>query len=183
MSDVEKALRDLVAKIEELLPAINSVTQIAAIHGAKWTAGNWVAEMKAAKAALAAQQNSPSGEITGQPFTKGAGAAEVASASPLGGLSEEEVRKIEQRAEKATPEPWGHAPQDGLPGHCHMAQVFEAEGRAVADIEPTDDPEQASRTADFIAHAREDIPKLIAALRARTIEAETLRRQASRGED
>jgi hypothetical protein len=83
---------------------------------------------------LAAQQNSPSGEITGQPFTKGAGAAEVASASPLGGLSEEEVRNL-----------WW----------------------------------QSAKKAGWQPGA--EVQALIVTF-ARAIEAETLRRQASRGE-
>jgi hypothetical protein len=49
-----EALRNLVAKIDELTPAINGMTQIAYLHGVPWEAGNWFTELNAAKSALAA---------------------------------------------------------------------------------------------------------------------------------
>lgn len=53
MEEVTEALESLVAKIDELTPAINGAIQMAAIHGSPWPAAmNWVEEMKVARSAL-----------------------------------------------------------------------------------------------------------------------------------
>lgn len=53
----------------------------------------------------------------------------------------------------AAPTPWASSPQKGTPGHCMVAQVWDRDGNRVVDIEPTSDPEDASRLAARIAAA------------------------------
>lgn len=59
---------------------------------------------------------------------------------------------------------WTFSPQDGTPGHCHLAQVWDGQGRALATIEPTDDPAVASDRARLIAAAPELLHALETAL-------------------
>lgn len=51
------------------------------------------------------------------------------------------------------PAPWRACPQEGVPGHCFVAQVFDATGRNVVQIDPTDDPSVATSIAAKIAEA------------------------------
>ena len=44
-------------------------------------------------------------------------------------------------------------PQEGKPGHCLLAEVFDPWGRSVLTVESTDDPEQATRIADICCTA------------------------------
>jgi hypothetical protein len=61
---------------------------------------------------------------------------------------------------KGTPSPWSYSPQDGTPGHCYMAQVWDSAGKNLAEIEPTSNQEEATANAKLIASA----PELLEAL-------------------
>lgn len=49
--------------------------------------------------------------------------------------------------------PFTSTPQDGTPGHCSVAQVWNANGEPVANVEPTDDKDVATKIAEIIAMA------------------------------
>lgn len=49
------------------------------------------------------------------------------------------------------PLPLSSSPQNGKPGHCHVAQVFDGEGKHLAMIEPSEDPEVANEVARVFA--------------------------------
>lgn len=70
---------------------------------------------------------------------------------------------IEARAAAATPGPWKLWGMTVMADPLGNSNVDEAE-----DIARTSDPDRGLRTfnANFIAHARDDVPKLAAALRA-----------------
>jgi len=53
--------------------------------------------------------------------------------------------------ECGTPQLFTASKQDGIPGHCVVAQVFGPDGNAVAKFTPTADPEVASRHAKLCA--------------------------------
>lgn len=98
-------------------------------------------------------------------------------------LTDEEIEEIKARAEAATPGPWRRQKQRGYtddyiltdhPDHQtkphgnYIGEVGYAAGHAVQNFEAD---------ADFIAHARTDIPALLSALEAekkRADEAEAL---------
>ncbi len=83
------------------------------------------------------------------------------------------VEEARERAEKATPGPWrvpGHArfqvvEEKGLPGDAAIAVTYsdERQGRTQAE---------SYTNAQFIAHAREDVPALCDALSAKIAEVE-----------
>lgn len=86
-------------------------------------------------------------------------------------MSDDELRAIEERAEKATPPPW--RPTFWANG-TNMVMHPELPGVAIASFTNTfipangfhdDDLDQMAANADFTWHAREDIPKLIAEIR------------------
>lgn len=54
-----------------------------------------------------------------------------------------------------TPGPWSSSPQNGIPGHCFVAQVWRPDDKSLARIEPTEPPEEASANARLIAAAPE----------------------------
>ena len=62
---------------------------------------------------------------------------------------------------KHTSGPWSFSPQKGKPGHCHMAQVWNSAGDALAQIEPTPDEAVATADARLIAAS----PTLLEALK------------------
>ena len=78
--------------------------------------------------------------------------------------------EIEARARAATPGPWEVDPFTWKPGHPIPPSEWlgiESTGPVkgeVARIRPNEDEDHAN--AEFIAHAREDVPALVAALRA-----------------
>lgn len=43
--------------------------------------------------------------------------------------------------------------QDGIPGHCFCAQVFDPDGNSIAALEPTDEPAIANQQAQWLADA------------------------------
>lgn len=85
-------------------------------------------------------------------------------------LAASRIAEIRERAEAAKHSPWTHSPQEGRPGHCVQAQVWDENGHALADLEPTLIPELATATAAHIAglHPQEaiDICDHISALEA-----------------
>jgi len=76
-------------------------------------------------------------------------------------LTPDQLDQIKQRAEALPREEWTADGQRGKPGHCAMAQVFGPEQSRMV-IDPTEDPAEATAIAEFIAHARTDIPALLA---------------------
>jgi hypothetical protein len=69
-------------------------------------------------------------------------------------LTQEEIEAIRKRAEAATPGPWvvGAVPD----------VVFVETNQSELILEKESDKTQDYNTAEFIAHAREDVPKLVA---------------------
>lgn len=68
-------------------------------------------------------------------------------------LSNEELNVIKERCEKATEGPWNYYHEDGVvttsdPDACYAPEIVEEVGHGY--------------NGEFIAHAREDIPKLLA---------------------
>lgn len=56
---------------------------------------------------------------------------------------------------------WSHSEQNGKPGHCLLAQVWDEDGNTLACVEPTENEEVASERARLLSAA----PDLLAALR------------------
>lgn len=79
-------------------------------------------------------------------------------------MDEKQLLDIEARANAATPGPWRN---DRPPEH-HYAEVWGARGPGYGTIVCAypSRPIEAEANKDFIAHARTDIPALIASLRA-----------------
>lgn len=88
-------------------------------------------------------------------------------------LTNKELESIKERCEKATEGPWNYYHEDGVvttsdPDACYAPEIVEEVGHGY--------------NGEFIAHAREDIPKLLAEineLRNRLDEAEGLLEDAS----
>ncbi|UYZ12187.1 hypothetical protein A6764_00045 [Brevibacillus sp. WF146] len=76
------------------------------------------------------------------------------------GITPEELTAIRERAEKATPGPWLWSGAKVLNGKY----MFVPQGSYLADTLITfgDTYENGGYDAEFIAHAREDIPRLLA---------------------
>lgn len=93
-------------------------------------------------------------------------------------MSEDEINEIEARANAASDAPWKTC--GASDGKCSCGNVFGDNGAAylcsmttVNEADPAYTDGQRIKNATFIAHARTDIPKLIAALReARSAAAE-----------
>lgn len=99
-------------------------------------------------------------------------------------LTEDELREIRERAEKATAGPWTFSPQEGEPGHCYQAQVWNQDGHSIAALEPTplpasvltlSDELKADADAAFIAHSRTDVIRLLDTIKADRAEIGRLR--------
>ncbi len=80
-------------------------------------------------------------------------------------MNEQELAQIEERAAKATPGPWEMEIDWRYEYYSTFSWACGPETTA-----QDDDENQASSDADFIAHAREDIPALIAEVRRLTAE-------------
>lgn len=98
--------------------------------------------------------------------------------TPRPTLTDEELAAIESRTEAATPGPWRVEPDDGghdFHGFATQTRITTEEwpggGWSRYGFNPVD--------AEFISHARTDVPRLIAALRASRTDAENLE-EASR---
>jgi len=48
---------------------------------------------------------------------------------------------------------WLAVSQDGLPGHCTLAQVFDPQGNSIATFDATSDPRVATERARTLARA------------------------------
>ncbi len=83
----------------------------------------------------------------------------------------DEFADLEAAARAARPRGDSYCGQKGTPGHCQVAQIWDADGNAFAGIEPTEDEAVATADAAFIAAAN---PARVLALLAE------LRRQAAR---
>jgi hypothetical protein len=70
-----------------------------------------------------------------------------------GGISDEELAAIKERTEQATPGPWTNHEEEVV-----GQEVVDPAGRTLVDVRG--DHEEAD--AEFIAHAREDVPALLA---------------------
>lgn len=97
------------------------------------------------------------------------------------GITPEELTAIRERAEKATPGPWGWSDAKVRDGKY----VFVPQGSYLAGtlIMFGDTYENGEQDADFIAHAREDIPRLLDALEAAFAEIERLQRKLNAMDD
>lgn len=69
-------------------------------------------------------------------------------------MSPEQLQAIRERAEKATQGPWQR-------GTGYQGDVYSRSGIVIVDTEDSGSPRQI-RDATFIAHARQDIPDLLA---------------------
>ncbi|MBR8661186.1 ead/Ea22-like family protein [Brevibacillus sp. NL20B1] len=96
-------------------------------------------------------------------------------------LTPEELAAIRERAEKATPGPWRWSNAKVLNGKYD----FVPQGSYLADtlIMFGDTYENGEHDAEFIAHAREDIPRLLDALEAAYAEIERLKRKLDAMDD
>jgi hypothetical protein len=72
---------------------------------------------------------------------------------------------IEARANAATPGPWEASRQIGKKGHCYVAQVFGPDALGGLSLAQMDVLPNATADAAFIAHARSDVPALVAEVR------------------
>lgn len=79
-------------------------------------------------------------------------------------MTPDDLARIEARAAATTPGPWAV-----LDGHVI------ADWEDIGVVEPVTEPFIDPRDAEFIAHAREDVPALIAALRVAWAERDRLR--------
>lgn len=80
----------------------------------------------------------------------------------------EELAAIEARLAAATEGPWIY--RDIIGGYHNVTRnAWDVASCGAGDLDPEDGDrdEQAARNAEFIAHAREDVPALLAAVRER----------------
>lgn len=88
-------------------------------------------------------------------------------------LTQDDLNMIKERAKKATPGPW-YADDERWPGNANLQYWFNTHYDGVGAAATKAD-------AEFIAHAREDIPRLVAEverLSKRLSEAESLLSEA-----
>ena len=80
-------------------------------------------------------------------------------------LSEEELRGIEERAKKASWGPWELRPSGSIIGHKDTAAVaYPGAFDWICSMQSSNQP-MWYEDGQFIAHAREDIPALLATIR------------------
>jgi hypothetical protein len=91
-------------------------------------------------------------------------------------ISNERLAEIEARCEAATEGPWYANPG----GYVELDEFGEGEHfNGIADTWNAND----GKDAEFIAHARQDVPDLIATVREQAAEIERLKRRAADWED
>lgn len=80
---------------------------------------------------------------------------------------------LEELLAKAAFDVLSFSPQKGKPGSCSMAQIWDEVGNALAQIEPTRDPEMASAQAAAFVYLVNNAPALLRsqAERIQTLEA------------
>ena len=88
-------------------------------------------------------------------------------------LTEEQIAEIRARAEAATPGPWRTEWSDR---DAHYRIIFNEQGNWLAEVFEEEGDEGDPFDASFIAHARTDIPHLLAALEAAEKRAEDAER-------
>lgn len=84
-------------------------------------------------------------------------------------LSEEELREIEERAKNASWGPWELRPSGSIIGHRDTAAVIPGDAAPgyfdwICSMQASNQPKWYE-DGQFIAHAREDIPALLATIR------------------
>ncbi len=62
----------------------------------------------------------------------------------------EAIARLRELREKAALNALSCSPQKGTPGRCHLAQVWDADGNSLIQVEPTVDPDVASATAALV---------------------------------
>lgn len=91
-----------------------------------------------------------------------------------GSMTDEELQAIKERCEAATPGPW----QRHKYHHIRSAEGIELNAGHYDLVELSSFNLEANR--DFIAHAREDIPKLLAEIERLRISVETWHKETER---
>lgn len=84
-------------------------------------------------------------------------------------MESEELAEIEARANAATPGPW-----ETHVTYCVITLRYGDDGYLVADCGASESPDCCEGNAPFIAHARTDVPALVAEVRRLTAEVERL---------
>ena len=84
-------------------------------------------------------------------------------------LTEEQLREIAERESKASPGPWILRPMGTIVGHKGTAAVVDGEASPgyfdwICSMQGSNQPKWFE-DGQFIAHAREDIPVLLATIR------------------
>lgn len=90
-------------------------------------------------------------------------------------LSDTDLAEIKQRADKATPGPWEWTGRVLVGGLKRIDGLWNRRGELVVGQDKINAERLDIYDAEFIAHARTDVPLLIADLEARTAEVEALR--------
>jgi hypothetical protein len=80
-------------------------------------------------------------------------------------IDEQRLQEIDERAVKATPGPWSKFTEDGSAFICHDELKNPYMGMVADAAQNTFASEQEKLNATFIAHAREDVPALVAEVR------------------
>lgn len=83
-------------------------------------------------------------------------------------IPDDKIREMQERVEKATPGPWTHNHFDAPIGdtgdyeHCDRLEAKQASGNIKWIADDWGGQNKSCENFDFIAHARTDIPKLLA---------------------
>jgi hypothetical protein len=85
-------------------------------------------------------------------------------------LTEEALAELERLSEAIRCDDdgecgWSYSDQDGPPGHCCCAQVFDCYGNSLAVIDPKDNPQVSTNRAMFISETHNALPALLRELR------------------
>ncbi len=77
------------------------------------------------------------------------------------------VERLEELRTQATPGPWKPDVQEGVRGHCILAQIWDSEGFSLAIIDTKDEASVANANAALITTLVNNLDTIIAALRER----------------